>query len=283
MLGALSAPKLSICLTYLRLFYSDVWGRRLIKLLIALVVAPNVGFVINVFFQCRPISAYWTEGRPADKCNQDIIGIWVSGGLNMFFDVALVFIVLPQVLGLPLNGRQRWSLICIVGLGFVAAAAGLIRMVRVGTTLRKHNFDPSWDMYDISIWTATEIYVSLVCAAAPGIKPLVSKIVPKLLGSTLGASSDNTRAESTLSVYPPGSIELKLSKCRRGTIGSARTRRNTHESLLEDGDGPYAEVGRGVDALDDQKRASVVVVANRLSKILEVETTTTVVVARHDP
>ncbi|CAI6341711.1 unnamed protein product [Periconia digitata] len=276
-LFALAAPKLSICLTYLRLVSSDTWGRRLIKLLIVVVVAPTIPFIFGSIFQCRPISAYWTEGRPASKCAEDISGLWISGGMSIFVDLALVVIVLPQVLRLHLNTRQRWSLISIVMLGLLAAGAGLTRIVRVNTTLRKQDFDPSWDMYDLSIWTATEIYVSLICAAAPGMKPLVSKILPKLLGSTL-ASDKHTATTGYKSTHPPDSVELSLSRQRRGTIGSTRVRRNTHDSILEEGDGPYTEVGRGVDGRDDdevsvESKWSATVVAERLPRIEEVEAT----------
>ncbi|PVH95712.1 hypothetical protein DM02DRAFT_659872 [Periconia macrospinosa] len=269
---ALSLPKLSICLTYLRLFQSDVWGRRLIKFLILVVCVPVLPFFIHGLLQCKPISAFWNEGRPVEKCGEDISGLWVAGAMSIFVDVALVVIVLPQVLRLHLPTRQRWSLILIVAMGLLAGGAGLVRIIRVGTTLKKEDFDPSWDMYDLSIWSAMEIYVSLICASAPGMKPLVTKVLPKFLGSSLGSNG----TLDTTHKYPPGSVELSLSQQRRGTIGSARVRRNTHDSILEEGEGPYVEVGRGVDEDDEEasvkSKGSLVLVAERLPKIEEVKT-----------
>ena len=238
---ALALPKLSICLTYLRIFHSDVRGRRMIRSLIVLVVVPSLLFLILTFFQCKPIQVYWTEGRPASKCSTDISGVYVSGSLNVLVDVALMAIVLPRVLELHLHARQKSALVGIVSLGSFAAIAGLIRMIRVGTTLSKPNFDPTWDAYDISIWTSTEIYVSLVCASAPGIKPIVAKVLPKLLGSSL-----NSRSRTRTSVNAPGSIELSL-KQRRGTIGSNRVRTHQHDTVLGDEEGFYEQLGHGID------------------------------------
>jgi hypothetical protein len=238
---ALALPKLSICLTYLRIFHMDARGRRLILILISIILVPALLYIFLGIFQCKPVQAYWTEGRPRSKCVEDILGLYISGSLNVLIDIALMAIVLSRVLKLHLHVRQKWALNGIVGLGSLAAIAGLVRMIRVGTTLTKPNFDATWDMYDISIWTSTEIYVSLICASAPGIKPLVTKVLPKLLGSSI-----SSRSQTGFTVDPPGSIELEL-KLRRGTIGSNRVRAQAHMSMLGEEERIYEQLGRGFD------------------------------------
>jgi hypothetical protein len=239
---ALALSKLSICLTYLRIFYSDKRGRYAIQALMVLLVALIVPFDFEVAFQCRPVHVYWTEGRPAAKCLQDLPGLLLNGSLNIFVDIALMAIVLPRILELQLHQRQRWALIGIVLLGSLAVIAGITRMVRVGTTIRMPNFEPSWDSYDVSIWTSTEIYVSLICASAPGVKPVIVKILPKILGSSLVSRTRTTGQGST-------GIELGLgSKWKRTTIGSTRVNRRQDDTVLATADGPYTQVGAGVDS-----------------------------------
>lgn len=240
---ALAFPKLSICSAYSRIFGESLINRRVIYALIVLVAVPSIPFFFLSIFQCKPIHVYWTEGRPSQKCHVvDFNMFYVHGGLNIFCDVALMLIVIPRVLELHISNRQKWALVGIVGLGLLVIIAGIVRMTRLFFTLSKPNFDASWDAYDISIWTSTEIYVSLICAAAPGIKPVVSLVLPKLLGSSLG-SRTRTTGDGSGGAAP---IELH-SKMKRVTIGSARTRRNMNESVLDEADGPYAEIGRGVD------------------------------------
>jgi hypothetical protein len=241
---ALALSKLSICLTYLRIFYTDKNGRYMIQALMVLLVLLIVPFDFEVAFQCRPVHVYWTEGRPASKCLQDLPGFLLSGTLNVFVDIALMAIVLPRVLELQLHQRQRWALTGIVLLGSLAVVAGIVRMVRVGTTIKMPNFEPSWDSYDVSIWTSTEIYVSLLCASAPGVKPVVVKVLPKLLGSSFSRSRTRTTGRASTG------IELGLSsKWKRTTIGSTRmNNRRLSETALATADGPYTEVGNGVDA-----------------------------------
>lgn len=241
---ALALSKMSICLTYLRIFHADKWGHYSIQALLVILVLLTFPFMFEVAFQCRPVHVYWTEGRPAEKCLQDYPGFVLSGSLNVFVDVALIAIVLPRVLDLQLHQRQRLVLTGIVLLGSLAAAAGIVRMIRVSASLRMPNFEPSWDQYDVSIWTSTEIYVSLLCASAPGVKPVVLKILPKILGSSFSRSRTQTNEGADTS------IELGLgSRWKRTTIGSARmNNRRQGESVLATADGPYTEVGSGVDA-----------------------------------
>jgi hypothetical protein len=214
-------------------------GRRLIQALVVVLILSIVPFDFEVIFQCKPIHVYWSEGRPDSKCLADIPGFYVNGALNIFADIALMVILLPRVFQLKLHKRQRWALVTVVSVGSLAAIAGIARMVRVSAIFKKPDFDPSWDSYDVSLWTTTEIYVSLICAAAPGMKPVIVRIMPKLLGSSL-------HSRTRQGAFP--SIELG-SKWKRTTIGGAsNVERQTSETALASGAGPYTQCGRGADA-----------------------------------
>lgn len=246
---ALATPKISICLAYLRIFYSDKPGRRLIQGLIVLLVLLIIPFFFEILFSCKPISAYWNELRPADKCIRDLSGLYVNGSLNAAVDIALIGILVPRILALKMNSRQKAALLCIVSLGSLAVVAAVVRMVRVGTTLGRYHKpgsgipDPPWDTYDVTIWTSTEIYVSLTCAAAPGVKPLIGKLLPHLLGTTFRSRTRTTGKQA----YGTGPIELS-GKVRRSTLATGGS---IHKSVsaagLTAGSGPWIEVGRGAD------------------------------------
>lgn len=237
---ALPLSKMSICIAYLRIFYSDKVGRRMIQALMVVLVLCIVPFFIEVFFSCKPLHVYWTELRPNDKCLQDIPALLLNGSLNVAVDMALMAIVTPRILKLKVNERQKWALICIVMLGSLAVVGGIVRMVRVATTLLKNDngtFDPPWDMYDVSIWTSTEIYVSLICAAAPGMKPLVSKIVPKLLGTSLRSRTTGQEGDT---------YELS-NALKSGSKNHGFRKTISMTDLTGVHGGPYSEVGRGTD------------------------------------
>ena len=233
-------PKISMCLSYLRIFFSDVIGRRLIYGLLTVLVLTIFPFLIESFFTCQPLELYWKELRPSDKCLQDGAVLYVHGSINLAVDIALMCILIPRILGLKLNDRQKWALVGIVLVGGLAVMAGIIRMVRVGKTLNKaysstERFDPPWDMYDVSIWTSTEIYVTLICASSPGVKPLISRLLPSLLGTTLRSRTGTTGGRSN-------TIEMN-SKMKRTTMGTRHSVLKTNSTLkLTAAHGPYSEI-----------------------------------------
>jgi hypothetical protein len=161
--------------------------------------------------------------------------------VNIVADIALMSIVAPRIIALKMNHRQKWALMSIVMLGSFVGVAGLVRLVRVGTTLEKYNttgFDPSWDQYDVSIWSSVEIYVSLICASAPGIKPLIAKILPRLLGSSYSSRNRKTGV-------PTGNAYELNSKMKR-TTGSHIIKSVSMTGLTK-AEGPYSSIGRGAD------------------------------------
>lgn len=129
---ALALSKIGICLSYLRIFYADQRGRRFIQAL------------IEVAFQCKPIHVYWTELRPANKCVHDQSTLYINGSINVAADFALICIVLPRIWNLQINKRQKGALVGVVLLGFLVLAAGVVRMIRVGTVLRPNTIDIPW-------------------------------------------------------------------------------------------------------------------------------------------
>ncbi|KAH8725552.1 hypothetical protein GQ44DRAFT_681440 [Phaeosphaeriaceae sp. PMI808] len=239
---ALAMPKLSICASYLRIFYTDILGRRMILVLIVILNFVIIPMDFLVIFQCKPIHVYWSELRPKTKCPNQVPSLYVTGAVNVIADIALMAIVLPRVLELKLHRRQRWALVSVVLLGSLAVVAGIVRMVRVGSLLGKPGFDPSWHAYDISIWTNTEIYVSLICASAPGMKPVIVQILPKLLGSTI-LSRSRTRQTGN---GTGKSIELGLRL--NSSTNNSKLQGQTSQTALATADGPYTECGRGMDA-----------------------------------
>lgn len=120
---ALALPKLSICCAYLRIFYTDKRGKWMIQALMVFLVLAIIPFVIEVILQCKPIHVYWTEGRPWNKCINDIAGFYLSGTMNAVADIVLMAVVLPKILELQLHSRQRWALVGIVLLGTLAVVA----------------------------------------------------------------------------------------------------------------------------------------------------------------
>jgi hypothetical protein len=89
-------PKVSMCLSYLRIFYSDIPGWRLICGLLVLLGLTMIPFIIETFFTCQPLHLYWSELRPSDTCSEDGSTLYIHGSLNLAVDISLMSILIPR-------------------------------------------------------------------------------------------------------------------------------------------------------------------------------------------
>lgn len=179
----LPATKLSICLSYRHVFHGNKISRIVLTTVITILFGTSIALEFVSIFQCHPVNNFWTRvtGKPG-KCIGTLPPFYVNGVSNLLTDIVLIAIVIPPILKLQMNRRQRIALLAVVSLGWLAVIAGSIRMGRTAH-LYQPNVDAVWELYDVLIWTAVEVHVSLFCAAAPCIKPLVAKVAPKLLSS----------------------------------------------------------------------------------------------------
>ena len=192
--------KVSMCLSYRRILYMETPRRIILEILIAILIAQGIAMEVYSIFLCNPISAFWTTIYTWDtRCKDVSISFFMSGATNLITDVILICMMLPQVLHLKVNQRQRIALLTVVSLGWLAVAAGILRLVRVSKVLIGNDV-PGWDVFDISIWTCLEVHISLFCASAPYSKPLITRLMPKLLGSN-GTEFQPTLAFAT--AIPP--------------------------------------------------------------------------------
>ena len=113
----------------------------------------------------------------------------------MVVDIALIAFAIPQIMRLKVAHAQKVALLITVALGFIPLIASMIRVIRVSAILKAA--DKSWVSYDSSIWSAVDCNVSILCASAPIVKPLVRKLMPVLLGSTNSEITSNTRSRPT--------------------------------------------------------------------------------------
>ena len=216
---ALPLTKISICLSYRRVFHSSKLNRILLTSIIAILILTGVSLEFVSIFQCNPIHAFWTQlVRKPGTCINIIPAFYVNGVSNLFTDVALIVIVIPPVLKLQMNRRQRGALLAIISMGSLAVIAGIIRMARTAKLLGPSD-DPAWDSYDISIWTGMEIHVSLFCAAAFCVKPVLNLIIPKLLGSTIAATYWSKKSTAEGSSMEMSAVRKTAPTTRQSTYG----------------------------------------------------------------
>ena len=175
--------RISILLFYRRLSVSFPRG-----FLIAswIGIAYNAGLMLSLClantFICWPIEGYWdrydTEWRSSHQftCGNEAIALPISGILNVIGDLYCTVLPLVLVTTLKLPQRQKIALYLLFGLGFFVCGAGVARTT-ILTLAVWTTYDFTWKIYDMWIWYTVELYVGILVACAPALKPLLRMVM----------------------------------------------------------------------------------------------------------
>lgn len=188
-------------------------------------------------FQCRPISAFWTETvRKAQMCLDIRPAFYFNGASNILTDIILIVVAFSQVLQLQVHKRQKIALLAVLSLGWLAVLAGILRMARTAPVLNQR-VDPLWDSYEFNVWSAVEVNVSIICVAAPCMKPLLLRWIPRLLGSAASRPSALTHHDTTLSsttTRPGGSQTMNHNSVSTTELTAVKAAGSSWATMAED-------------------------------------------------
>lgn len=107
---------MSILFFYLRIFPKRVF-RRVVYTVMAGNTLYGITFIFISIFQCIPVKAAWTrwESEAPAMC-LDALG-WASAGINIFFDVTILILPLPELAKLVMSHQRKIHILLMFGLG----------------------------------------------------------------------------------------------------------------------------------------------------------------------
>ncbi|KAI1854904.1 hypothetical protein JX265_002543 [Neoarthrinium moseri] len=174
-----------------------------VQVLAAIVAVNGFTFILVVIFQCRPISAYWTITGAPRKCINEAAHLLFAGIVNTLEDFILVFLPMRTVLNLDLPKRQKKIVIGLFGVGFLACAAGVVRTVYSWIMKTADNHDTTWNLWAVWVASIVELYLSIICASIPAIKPFFATYLPLVIGSTLHLRKSSRYSNDAKHPYSP--------------------------------------------------------------------------------
>ena len=186
------ATKTSICLFYLTLARNQrIFKWSTIATLVVVNVAGLALTILNII-QCRPVHVGYESTRPPTARCTDIVTLYLSSApVNIITDLALLFIPFPILTSMRLPRNEKIILIITFSFGAFVAVVDVIRIaylqsasvarLQEGSTGARDG-DFSWIASLSFMWSAVEVHVGIICACVPGVKPLVAKVFPSLLG-----------------------------------------------------------------------------------------------------
>ncbi|TKA75538.1 hypothetical protein B0A55_03539 [Friedmanniomyces simplex] len=163
-----------------------------------------ISCLCTLFFDCSPVAADWDlelRAQPGTKCFSDstysFIGLFNSV-INICTDVLFALLPIPIIVKLQINLRTKVTLAIILGLGFVACAAGIVKATLQVKFIS--NKDGYWHD-SFNVFNMLELCLGIIAGSLPGLKPLFSKLLEDTR-SALGRSNNSRKASRTPAVYP---------------------------------------------------------------------------------
>jgi hypothetical protein len=108
----------SILFFYLRIFPKKAF-RRAVYAVMAGNTLYGILFMLLSVLQCIPVKATWTrwEGEVTAKClDANALG-WASAGINIFFDVTILILPLPELAKLVMSYQRKIHILLMFSLG----------------------------------------------------------------------------------------------------------------------------------------------------------------------
>lgn len=209
------ATKTSICLFYLTLSKNHpIFRWSTVATLTVVNVAGLVLTFLNIL-QCRPVGAAFEDPiSPTAKCI-DIVTLFLSSApVNIITDLAILFLPIPILTSMRLPRNEKIILIITFSFGGFVAVVDVVRIAYLesaalarlqnnsGSAASSAEYDYSWIASLSFMWSAVEVHVGVIVACVPGVKPLVAKVFPKLLGRITHTGELNSNA-----FYGPGDAQ----------------------------------------------------------------------------
>ncbi|CAG8891141.1 unnamed protein product [Penicillium egyptiacum] len=225
---ALMAVKTSILVFYLTMTRNQKvfrWANY-----VTLFVVNAAGFALTLVnvFQCRPIGAVFLSPIPAHANCTDIVTLYLSSSpVNIITDIAILLLPMPLLTTMRLPFKQKIILVITFSFGFFVAVVDVVRIAflqkaAISRSLEVKSIhiqniggvDFSWYASLSFMWSVVEVNLSIICGCVPSLKPLVTRLVPKLIRDTNDNTSTSSphglsagvAGESQVAVPPPAAV-----------------------------------------------------------------------------
>ncbi|CAK7226762.1 hypothetical protein SEUCBS140593_006351 [Sporothrix eucalyptigena] len=182
--------KLSFLLQYYRVF-SVPKIRRIIIAMMVVIGGWSLSQLFVGIWICKPIAKFWNSALPG-TCIPNIPQWYINAAGNIASDVSIFLFPIPILKNLNLKRTQKYIVIGIFSLGFFTCAISIIRIKYL-----KQYEDFSWENVASSCWSVGELSSAVTCLCLPTLKPLVQRLVPRLIGSTASPSTGPTGGYSS--------------------------------------------------------------------------------------
>lgn len=210
--ASLAFTKFSILFQYLRIFPGRPF-RIACYVVMAIVAAYSSWAIVSGYVNCVPVAKFWNHDLPGNCLNFEAVWFF-NASMNIATDVVLLMLPMPLLSQLQLPRMQKCALIGIFAIGVLVVVTSILRL----SSLREVANSPDTSCMFSSrclaytgakltfftdsnvgaaYWTAAECNVAIICASLPFLRPIISRIFPKLLSTNSYNRYQSTRPAGT--------------------------------------------------------------------------------------
>jgi hypothetical protein len=172
---ALMLVKISIVVSYLRVFPTTLF-RRVMIALSASIVAVWICSILVTIFQCHPVRSAW-DFTLARNCLPIVSFYYFTTAFSIFTDFLLCILPLPVFFRLKLPARQKYIVSLLFAIGLFATVASALRISVLNGV---NSLDVSMGSVPTMKWSVVEVGTGIICACVPTLKPLFKNFLSEV-------------------------------------------------------------------------------------------------------
>ncbi|CAO2650141.1 Nn.00g014330.m01.CDS01 [Neocucurbitaria sp. VM-36] len=175
--------KLSILTFYLS-FATHRTFRILVYVSIVIVTGVSIFMIFILAFQCPKDPSYALSpaillDRGAGHCFDLRFVFYWQAGFNIGSDVFILILPMPLLVSLRMNTAKRISIMAVFSIGLLVPIASGVRLWAVYLWANSGDLARYYGGY-IIFWSQVEINTAIICASAPSLQPLFTRIFGEL-------------------------------------------------------------------------------------------------------
>ena len=182
--------KTSVAFLILRIMAKNKYREWFLYVLIALLLIINAIGVGSIFGQCMPARKLWDQ-RVSGHCLDPVVQrdvAYFQSSFSSFTDFVLAVFPLTIIWNLQMRPVVKVGLGCAMSLGLVATGAAIVKTIQLQQLTARADY--TYGTFGLVIWFTTEMYVIIIAACVPTLRPLL-----KLLRGRLPSSKSPSRSE----------------------------------------------------------------------------------------
>ncbi|KAL1648509.1 hypothetical protein SLS61_006833 [Didymella pomorum] len=187
--------KLSFLLFYLQIFPEKRF-RKIVWAVIYFQIASMVAFGFAATFVCTPVSFAWKQwdGNHTGKCINNNALAFTHAAHSILVDFVTLSLPITQIWKLHLGLKKKIGVLLMFSVGAFVTVVSMLRLRSLVHFANTTNM--TWDYLEASLWSVIECQVGIICSCMPSIRLGLTRLFPKIMGSTNRSTAKDTGAPS---------------------------------------------------------------------------------------